>query len=512
MPPKKNDRSRLGRKIILPALLVLVLIAFLARDIFKSDSGTAIDTKTDRWTIGYDTLRLEFPKDEFRQLQSDRELALAKGLILAEDIHTIKGMIHTRVADLNVKARLKGDWPDHLKGEKWSLRINILEGKAWRRLRSFSIQDPERRKNLDEWLFHRFLYSQDILTTRYDFIFVEINGKELGVFAIEEHFDEALIAFNRRKPGPILKFDEGAMWRMRAAEMETELDLTEYYDFHSLAPISLFQPNKFLKDKRSNQIKAGLTLVNQYRTGSIPLETAVDLDQAAKQQAANDLFRAYHNMIWHNMRFYYDPVAQELEPIVYDAYSGTENVEYVRHAFVGYGRNGNHVRYDSNYAPGEYLFESDKFMRRYYEWLAVYTDSSFVEKFLSDYSPELKARAEIISIDEGGFKFDADKIRNNARRIRTSLSAADHFTVEGVVRDSVLRVKSYSPIALEVLHQDSLVGFLHAHDRRYLPDSCDVPVDLIPNELRVRVPGQKGSGRIVPFSEASVKEESAEQD
>jgi len=46
-------------------------------------------------------------------------------------------------------------------------------------MKTFSLQTPESRSFMDEWLLHLLLDREDILTTRYAFINVEINGQDM---------------------------------------------------------------------------------------------------------------------------------------------------------------------------------------------------------------------------------------------------------------------------------------------------------------------------------------------
>ena len=55
---------------------------------------------------------------------------------------------------------------------------------------------------------HQIFKDEDILTTRYGFISVKLNGKSLGIYAYEEHFDKQLLEYNQRREAPILKFNE----------------------------------------------------------------------------------------------------------------------------------------------------------------------------------------------------------------------------------------------------------------------------------------------------------------
>ena len=58
---------------------------------------------------------------------------------------------------------------------------------------TFSIQDPITRNYTYEWLFIQNLKFEDVLAPNYFFVNVNINGKEKGIYAIEEHFSKEMI-------------------------------------------------------------------------------------------------------------------------------------------------------------------------------------------------------------------------------------------------------------------------------------------------------------------------------
>ena len=99
-----------------------------------------------------------------------------------------------------IKIRLKGDYIGHLRGDKWSFRIKVDSEKTIMGMKQFSLHHPSQRLYLNEWLYHKIMSSQDIaISLRYDFLNLKVNGKELGIYAIEEHFDKRLIENNKRK-------------------------------------------------------------------------------------------------------------------------------------------------------------------------------------------------------------------------------------------------------------------------------------------------------------------------
>ncbi len=43
---------------------------------------------------------------------------------------------------------------------------------------------------------------------------MKVNGERRGIYAYEEHFAKHLIESRNRREGPIIKFDETAIWEM----------------------------------------------------------------------------------------------------------------------------------------------------------------------------------------------------------------------------------------------------------------------------------------------------------
>jgi hypothetical protein len=104
---------------------------------------------------------------KFIKIKKIRERAFKNHILQTTDDDWVKAMIFGDGKMMKAKIRLKGDWLDHLQGDKWSFRIKLKKGFAWRRLRTFSVQTPLARGYLMEWVAHKFYDSQDILTTRY---------------------------------------------------------------------------------------------------------------------------------------------------------------------------------------------------------------------------------------------------------------------------------------------------------------------------------------------------------
>ena len=63
-----------------------------------------------------------------------------------------------------------------------------------------------------ERLYLESLNEQGVLVPRYSFVNVTLNGQDLGIMAVEEHFSRELLEAQQRREGPIIKFDETLMW------------------------------------------------------------------------------------------------------------------------------------------------------------------------------------------------------------------------------------------------------------------------------------------------------------
>ncbi|HSG67268.1 MAG TPA: CotH kinase family protein, partial [Bacteroidales bacterium] len=145
------------------------------------------------------------------KLAEKRKQAFDNFILATEDDDWVEGMFFYGEGMYRTDLRLKGDWLDHLLGAKWSFRIEVKDNQTWNGMRTFSVQNPESRDFLNEWLMHEFCRDHDILATRYGFTPLSLNNKSLGIYAWEEHFEKYLVESNNRREGPILKVNEDAL-------------------------------------------------------------------------------------------------------------------------------------------------------------------------------------------------------------------------------------------------------------------------------------------------------------
>ncbi len=180
-------------------------------------------------------------------------------------------------------------------------------------MRKFSIQRPETRNGVAEYLIHAFYRNQGGAALRYDFIDVIINGEYWGVYALEEFFDKQMIENSLRREGPIIKPNEDYLWERWAYYLDKNSPHLNHIEF------DVFGINNTLEDETlSVQTGYAITLLNKLLLQEVEIEDVFDLDVYARYLASVDLFYACHGNTWHNMRYYFNPITAKLEPISFD--------------------------------------------------------------------------------------------------------------------------------------------------------------------------------------------------
>ncbi|NIR49888.1 hypothetical protein GWO43_15355 [candidate division KSB1 bacterium] len=270
-------------------------------------------------------INIDIKFKHFQKLEYKRQEALANHILMSSSDDYVPANVRYRDQIYKVKLRLKGDWTNHLEGEKWSFRIKVKGNNTLFGMKQFSIQHPKTRNYVNEWFYHQTLKREGVLSLRYDFIKVILNGKDLGIYALEEHFEKRLVEHNRYREGPVLKFNENIHWADRKQHFYPKYPATPTgLESEFSSDIRPFKFNKTLEDPTlSEQFKIGNNLLEAFRRRKLPTHKVFDIEKLAKFFSVSELLGALHGAgIWHNMRFYYNPVTSLLEPIGFDGNAG----------------------------------------------------------------------------------------------------------------------------------------------------------------------------------------------
>ncbi|HEX2994545.1 MAG TPA: hypothetical protein VHP14_06970, partial [Anaerolineales bacterium] len=114
---------------------------------------------------GLQTLFIDLKFKHYQKMLDKRAEALKVGILQTTDEDFVPVKMNLKDGpELDGKIRLKGDWTDHLQGDKWSFRIHLKSDGQVLSFRQFSLQTPETRNFLNEWAFHQNLLDEGILT------------------------------------------------------------------------------------------------------------------------------------------------------------------------------------------------------------------------------------------------------------------------------------------------------------------------------------------------------------
>lgn len=258
-------------------------------------------------------------------LRSLRDQALERGLLFRSDSDTVKAMIHHRGQRQKVRIRLKGDFVDHFKTEKWSWRVHVGGGGQVLGMRRFSLQAPNTRRHHWEALFLQHLRDEGVLAPRYEFVHLSLNKTEVGVMALEEHFSKELLEAQDRREGVLLRFDEDEFWRDRARNDAIKgvgkVSASDDFSWRD-ARVRPFRASAIAKSPAlQRQARVAVGLMRALQEGTAEPSEVLDVETWGRLLAVSELWGYWHGLRWHNLRFYLNPITMHLEPVGFDATS-----------------------------------------------------------------------------------------------------------------------------------------------------------------------------------------------
>lgn len=260
-----------------------------------------------------EVLSLRLSPEAYSKVVLKREEALKKKHLYSSKSDYVAGKLFLNSKAINVKARLKGDHTDHLRGDRWSFRIKSEEPVLGHR--KFSVQNVSTRRYQLEWAFHRLLKHVGVIGLDYHFVHFDLNDSLNGIYAYESHFKNELLDSNHRVYGPILGFDESSHWK---ASKFDQLHFLQRDDSLMIrAKLKVY--NKKWCAQNQNVLNEGLNKLAIFQSGKGQIDSLIDIKLWSKYITISELMGFFHNLRWHNLKFYYNPETRLLEPIGYDS-------------------------------------------------------------------------------------------------------------------------------------------------------------------------------------------------
>lgn len=487
---RKHQRSKSGRRVtfllVLSFITVLIFIAILLvrgfgpdRDYQKLQASLrrAFRAGTDQISKMIEPraiseeiphLDISMKKSAYRNILQKREEAIGGPIFITDSSDYVRAFAKVGDEISEVRIRLKGDWISQLKtGKKWSFRIETKGDNCILGMKRFSIHHPKARNYIGEWLFHRALHKAGIIALRYEFINVTLNNQNLGIYAMEEHFEKRLLEHNRRREGPIIRFNEDLFWKdaLLFHKASRESKGTGSRSFWA-SSIDAFNTSRILGDPALlEQFKTGSNLLESLRFGQLKTSEVFDVDLLANYLALMDLFGGKHASSWINFRFYYNPVTSLLEPVGFDANAGQRIADQRIAGLISESKvlDLDEATFHDHFK--EILFSDPLFFKVYIATLESVSKVSWLDELFNEVNDEMEKNIDILQSEFIDWRFSKDVYYDNAEYIRMILGS----TIKGVhaylcenteesPEKMVVRVGNLQKLPIEVLGLKSKKG------------------------------------------------------
>jgi hypothetical protein len=275
-------------------------------------------------------LTIEIKAQALRKLEKLRERLVHRGTLGSDDRKklSVRLRLDDRVETHNrktlpAKLRLATPMPEDLRDDGWPLRVRLEGEDHVFGMRGFALHALKPRGSLLEALALDQLRREGVLVARTRFARVSLGSLDLGPTVIREQYDKELLESQQRREGVILGFEVGG------GNVGGNVD--DERGFHRARLL----PTQAARIAESEALSAALAtstgLARSFLEGLLPARDVFDLDSMSRFLAVVELWGASRALEWPNLRFYFNPLTQRLEPIASElhpepASSGSELV------------------------------------------------------------------------------------------------------------------------------------------------------------------------------------------
>lgn len=358
-----------------------------------------------RITTRPERLFIEVSPRDYQRLMYWRVQALKKGFVAEECKKYINAIVRwNNKPPVNARLRLKGEVACfHMPEPKWSMRI-VLDGEnTIMGMNRFSLQHPQRRSYLRSYIFHKLLSLEGVMSINFDLVHATINGVDKGIYNLEEVVGPAMIKRSNQKEGVFVRFDEVPHMTERiefpqgSANAYFGAAIRSYGMRYILGNLNL-----------KKQYTRAVNLLNGFRQGDLKTHEVFDVKIMARWLAIGDVLGCWHGFSWGNLRFYYNPVLDRLQPIGWDGIN--ENFYATPHNPVGITRI---FRLDDEYMDPESVFWKELFsdmelLDEYIKAIDRVTEPSYLDQQLHKITNELKQYISVLQCDYPQFTLEED--------------------------------------------------------------------------------------------------------
>ena len=387
---------------------------FIAKPIFL-DSPGIVKRKILSYFASPEILMIDLKFKDHMKLMFTRDNALEGGSTRGIDNEWVDASVRNQGNSYKAKVRLKGSSAEqHMMGNKWSFRLKLKNQETIFGMQEFVVMSPIRRNYLGQWFIRKAYEKEGLITRKYDFINLVLNGEDKGIYVIDERYDKIMLERNHRKEGPVMKIDATPTF---VDKVSTNLDYDNYYLSMDL---TAFDVDDLLEDDvLRNQFFTAKNLMENFRLGKLKTSEVFDIELLAKWTAIGDVMGAWHGFSFNNMRFYFNPITSKFEPVPDDDYNERS---------FNYTPDSRLFRLTDQYNNSFFLrnlFLDYDFVKEYMKQLIRISDNKYLDYLFVEFDDEIKELSNILAIDYPLYNFLLDSKQytyDNAALLRKKLS------------------------------------------------------------------------------------------
>lgn len=289
-------------------------------------------------------LSITIDPKSWSMIQHWRNKAVKLGVITPAEKKFFPATIEVNHQTIPVKLRLKGDWADHVNDDQmWSFRVRVLSpDQSVMGVREFSIQHPGTRLYHYETNFMEMARALGLITPRYFFVHVLINGQNVGVMALEEYLDRTMLEAQGVRAGPIIRYDETLFWhrmvlnsRLGDFQDPAKLQRSPYTEAIGNHVTVVYDPELDSEGRSGPLAMKAKSMLEAYQLNKLKAEAVFDMEKMERYWWLSLLSRTSHTLHWINQRYYLNPITQKLEPVVFDTNAYYTESPYQLHHLPG---------------------------------------------------------------------------------------------------------------------------------------------------------------------------------
>jgi len=340
-----------------------------------------------------------------------------------------------------VKLSLTGQYLDHVESDRNSFNVEVKDGQTIMGMSKFKLLIPNTRGYLADWVGHEMQKKEGLITPRFDFITIKINGENKGLFALEESYNTDLIENNNLRDGIIFK--------------------------PGLNGIVVLNKKKINNDEiLKNRVQSLKNLWQSFLNNQISPDAIFDLKKFAIDYATTDLISGLHSKFTLNLRYYYNPITNLVEPI-------SREFGFMRNSYEINGRYKTNIFTNAlsdsilsftDKKLHKKIFSSFQLQKLYTKNLNRISNKPYLDSFFKIVKSKMYEKEKLIHRESPFYSYPKRFLYSNQKIIKDFLNSKDQILFANLLLnedDIVLEFTNTSSLPLElnyILINDSIVS------------------------------------------------------